>query len=560
MKLNLSLLMVLLAVGQTHCSRSSGTPAGQTDEQATVLEHSEVIGAAGGSVTYAPDASGVSLELVIPPGALAADATLTIAHRSDAEFAGEVVSSLVFELSPEGLHFDSDVRLTIGYARESLPQGVNEGLLSIRKRVGTTWQVYPTSVDQAASTLTTTITGFSTWAVALLSPPVLAPDGFALQTTNSLVLSWNAVADAQTYTVYRSTTSGGLTEPLASGLSATDYTDTTALAATTYFYAVAAANAAGEGPRSGELAGSLPQPTSVLIALQDSNALHYVAQYWRDGVVTTLTDGSQDAYTYGVFAVGTDVYVIANEVISGTGEVAKLWKNGVVTPLGNGIDASRAEGLFVAGADVYVCGNSALAQYWKNGVLQTLSNGMGRGIFVNGVDVYVAGSEFNGLHDVATVWKNGVAAHLTDGLNDASAMAVVVDNADVHVAGYDGNGTNSIAMSWKNGLPTPLTTGTQNARAYAIAVDGADIYVAGFESNGTKDVAVYWKNGVATSLTNGTQTATARAISVFAGDIYVAGYESNGVKYVATYWKNGVAVQLSDGQHDAFAAALFLLH
>ena len=44
---------------------------------------------------------------------------------------------------------------------------------------------------------------------------------------------------------------------------------------------------------------------------------------------------------------------------------------------------------------------------------------------LDGWNVYVAGSEFEGGHTVAKIWKNGIPRALTDGSGDATATAVL---------------------------------------------------------------------------------------------------------------------------------------
>lgn len=82
-----------------------------------------------------------------------------------------------------------------------------------------------------------------------------APSGLqAASGDGQVVLDWNGVSQAQTYTVYRSTSSGSASSGSAieSGLSETEYTDTDASNGVTYFYQVTAV-ADEEGEASGEV-------------------------------------------------------------------------------------------------------------------------------------------------------------------------------------------------------------------------------------------------------------------------------------------------------------------
>ena len=74
----------------------------------------------------------------------------------------------------------------------------------------------------------------------------------AAPASNAVLLRWQSSFDATSYTVKRATTSGGPYATVASGITASSYTDPTATNGTTYHYVVSAVNAAGESPNSPE--------------------------------------------------------------------------------------------------------------------------------------------------------------------------------------------------------------------------------------------------------------------------------------------------------------------
>jgi DNA/RNA endonuclease G (NUC1) len=86
-----------------------------------------------------------------------------------------------------------------------------------------------------------------------------------------VLLTWNAVSGAATYTVKRSLTSGTGYTNLATGVAVTNYDDTSAINGTPYFYKVSATNGRGEGPDSSEAtatpapAGPAPGPVSIAV-------------------------------------------------------------------------------------------------------------------------------------------------------------------------------------------------------------------------------------------------------------------------------------------------------
>ncbi len=88
---------------------------------------------------------------------------------------------------------------------------------------------------------------------ALAQPPAGAPRQLTIDPGNTqATLTW-APNGTTTYTVKRSTTSGGPYTTIATGLTGTTYTDTGLTNDTTYYYLVTGANGGGSGPDSVEL-------------------------------------------------------------------------------------------------------------------------------------------------------------------------------------------------------------------------------------------------------------------------------------------------------------------
>lgn len=82
-----------------------------------------------------------------------------------------------------------------------------------------------------------------------------APTGLAataLAQKGRIRLTWSASSGAASYTVKRSTTSGGPYATVATGVTATTYTNTGLKSKTTYCYVVTAVNASGESPNSNQ--------------------------------------------------------------------------------------------------------------------------------------------------------------------------------------------------------------------------------------------------------------------------------------------------------------------
>jgi fibronectin type 3 domain-containing protein len=92
------------------------------------------------------------------------------------------------------------------------------------------------------------------------APTDLTATSFGTTQPTEIQLSWNAVPEATSYNLYRSTTSGGegsvpvkIGIPIQTGVLLMDnYNDTGLASATTYYYKVTAVTSAGEGPQSNE--------------------------------------------------------------------------------------------------------------------------------------------------------------------------------------------------------------------------------------------------------------------------------------------------------------------
>ncbi len=90
-----------------------------------------------------------------------------------------------------------------------------------------------------------------------------APAGLSATGGNAQVsLSWSTVSGATSYSVKRSTVSGGPYTTVATGLASASYTDAGRTNGTAFYYVVSATNAVGEGPNSGEASATPTAPTS----------------------------------------------------------------------------------------------------------------------------------------------------------------------------------------------------------------------------------------------------------------------------------------------------------
>lgn len=154
-----------------------------------------------------------------------------------------------------------------------------------------------------------------------LAPDTTAPDAptglVAIAGDGSVALDWddNIEGDLGSYTVYRSATSGSGYAELAADLSSSDYTDSSAVNGTTYYYVVTATDTnANESALSTEVsatpvaAGPVESPTVVLSA----SAAGSMVFSWADGFsYNILTNGDLVNGSWGVYTNVSSPYTNA---------------------------------------------------------------------------------------------------------------------------------------------------------------------------------------------------------------------------------------------------------
>jgi hypothetical protein len=259
---------------------------------------------------------------------------------------------------------------------------------------------------------------------------------------------------------------------------------------------------------------------------------------WKNGVPTILSPNR--GIVSCVYVVNNDVYAGGVELAGGNW-VAKTWKNGVATTLSDGTDNAGVQSIYVAGSDVYAVGNDKnKAMIWKNGIGTLLPNGnSANGVYVSGADVYVCGNSQATWNapSYAVFWKNNVFTDLTNRTGLSNANAIRLMGSDVYIGGRE----DLKAATWKNGIISYLSDGSKFNIITTLYINGADVYAGGFESvtSGGLRIAKYWKNGTPVNLTNGSTYASVNSIFMFGSDLYVYGKEDDFSQDI-TVWKNGV--------------------
>ncbi len=291
-----------------------------------------------------------------------------------------------------------------------------------------------------------------------------------------------------------------------------------------------------------------------------------IAVYWKNGILTRLTDSSLNSYATAITVRGKDIYVAGLIRSYGGTPKAGYWKNGFFTPLGNaGLQGWVSAIAVNNNNDVYVAGTTtnqlyqAVPTYWKNGVPHVLtdSSGVATGrltsLTLNGNDIFVAGTVISGNYDYPIYWKNDQAAYLT-GEDFLNVNGIMILNTDIYAIGT--SITNG-AVYWKDDFQTALSGNNFASDANAITSSGNDVYIVGavyIRSSNTRE-ATYWKNNIPVDIGN-IQNGTTTGIAVSGNDVYSSGSyfppetfdptENNEYDGKALYWKNNNPVKLSN--------------
>jgi hypothetical protein len=275
------------------------------------------------------------------------------------------------------------------------------------------------------------------------------------------------------------------------------------------------------------------------------------AVYWKNNVMTLLTDSLNDAGATAITVENNDVYVGGR-----INDTATYWKNGVATKL----SAGSIYAIAIVGHDVFMAGCTTtqdyedIATFWKNGVPTILGPGRIFSMVVKDNDVYMAGVRGYKNENItvyaATYWKNNKKLPLNDTTGgDTQAHSLFLHDGDVYIAGYtDNNSGQYLPVYWKNGRIVGLANPKfiiHEEGAESIFVQNDDVYACGELDN----VPLYWKNGVAHTLNNTGANSFATAIAVEGNNLYVGGDN----QYYPVYWKNGTRIPLANYKGHVYA-------
>ena len=252
---------------------------------------------------------------------------------------------------------------------------------------------------------------------------------------------------------------------------------------------------------------------------------------------------------------------VENEQTASTSKSKSTAKSALVNPT-----------VYAAGYGRSTWATQTAATIWTDGTAFDLTNGVNVGsgwsVFKEGTYVYVLTKEYSptGGPTISKVWRNNVLLYTLPTSGSTHPSSLFVSGGIVYVAGTEFGGPKSIAKLWTNGVALNLTDGTYNAEANSVYVSGGSIYVAGNEDSSTgKNIVKVWKKTGTTVtpsiISNTSYNCYGKAVFVVGTDVYVGGKQStttSSYNSKATVWKNGVETYLTDGAYDSSVNSVFV--
>lgn len=272
--------------------------------------------------------------------------------------------------------------------------------------------------------------------------------------------------------------------------------------------------------------------------------------YYKNGVKTLVTDGTESSSGRDIFIENDDVYIAGSVyVYPDTGSSyyqTCYWKNGIKTDLiypTYYYEYAEATSIQVVNGDVYVLG--AVAEnfstnrqlvFWKNGAINYLSysdvSSFSRSFSIYNNDFYACGAVTLAGVNTACYWKNGVRTMLSSSLSAAESIIVNDDGIHITYAEYGGGAIATSLKYWKDGTETILYTGS--GVLGKMTIKNNQVYIAGASFEGTLWKACYWKNGVKKDLADG-NTLICRAVAE-ANNGQVIAFASSSSELFPTLW------------------------
>ena len=268
-------------------------------------------------------------------------------------------------------------------------------------------------------------------------------------------LSWNASNEATSYSVQRSTTSGGPYTAIASPTT-TSYTDTGVTNGTTYYYVVAAVNTAGQSANSSQVSAT---PTAFLInygsGFSSSSGLQLNGSTTLSGTRLRLTNGESGESSSAFYTTSVNVQSFTTNFSfqmtdAQADGMAFVIQNGAATALGQGGGGLGYEGI----------GNSVAVKFdiFSNAGEGTDSTGMyenGAAPTVPAVDMTSSGVVLLS-EDVMNAELSYNGTTLTLSITDATTNANFTTNWTVNIPAEVGSTTALVGFTGGSGGETAI--------------------------------------------------------------------------------------------------------
>lgn len=202
--------------------------------------------------------------------------------------------------------------------------------------------------------------------------------------------------------------------------------------------------------------------------------------------------------------------------------------------------------------------DGGLASYWKDGVYAKLTDdqvaSQPNSLSVDESSVLIGGWK-QGSPTRAVIWNNGAESIIENSFG--SGAIAITQGSKLYATWYD------LTLRWvflKNGATLPMVDTALNFQPKALALLDDDLYISGNSLEPTQDGnqhAQTWKNGQL--IFRESKVSYTTSIFIHRSDVYMAGFlYGGGYSNIACYWKNGKRVDLNDQSVGALAKSIFV--
>jgi fibronectin type 3 domain-containing protein len=345
----------------------------------------------------------------------------------------------------------------------------------------------------------------------------LAPTGLtASATPGQINISWSIVPGANTYNLYRGTTSGDYAQ-IASAVSTTNYVDTTILNGTTYYYVLRAYNGS-ESANSNEVSTSAIEDFSItsttglsmtsiqVIWPSVPGASAYDVRYGTtSGSYTVTKSNVTSPYTITGLTAGTRYYIVVKARNSlGGGSATTSGEVAQITPLEapSSLVATAGAGIvnlswnLVTGASSYKIMRGTTSGVYSEIAAGVSGNSYSDTTVTNGSTYYYAVKSFNDADSAnsSEVFKRPMAQPVISSIDDSISSQSLKVNWDPVVGAetYDinyGTASGSYTFTSSNVVSGQIISGLTAGQKYFMRVQAKNTIGGGSSVNGIESNA-----------------------------------------------------------------------